>query len=112
MSHILKAKRIISKRKTIDAFFKKTYVNNSEIRTPMAIETNVNTSMLDEHPSKCPKLQFQEINRDSGSRKQICEFPIDKQDEIRQAYIEKGPYQPKDINYPYNDDTHSRRFQP
>ena len=75
MSHILKAKRIISKRKTIDAFFKKKYVSNSEIRTPVAIETNVNTSMPDEHPSKCPKLQFKEIDRDPGSRKQIYEFP-------------------------------------
>ena len=28
------------------------------------------------------------------------------------AYIEKGPYQPVDIDYPYNDDTHHRRFQP
>ena len=112
MSHILKAKRIISKRKTIDAFFKKQDVSNSEIRTPVAVETNVNTSMPHEHPSKCPKLQFEEIDRDSGSRKQICEFPIDKQDEIRWAYIEKGPYQPEDINYPYNDDTHRCRFQP
>ena len=77
MSHILKAKRIMSKRKTIDTF-KKQDVSNSEIRTPVAVETNVNTSMPDEHPSKCPKLQFEEINRDSGSRKQICEFPIDK----------------------------------
>ena len=78
----------------------------------MAVETNVNTSMPDEHPSKCPKLQFEQIDRDPASRKQICEFPIDKQDEIRQAYIEKGPYQPKNINYPYNDNTHRRRFQP
>ena len=38
MSHILKAKRIMSKRKTIDAFFKKKDVSNSEIRTPVAIE--------------------------------------------------------------------------
>ena len=72
----------MSKRKTIDAFFKKKDVSNSEIRTPMAVETNVNTSMPDEHPSKCPKLQFQEIDRDLGSRKQICEFPINKQNEI------------------------------
>ena len=54
----------MSKRKTIDAFFKKKDVSNSEIRTPMAVETNVNTSMPDEHPSKCPKLQFEEIDRD------------------------------------------------
>ena len=44
----------------------------------MVVETNVNTSMPDEHPSKCPKLQFEEINHDPGSRKQICEFPVNK----------------------------------
>ena len=69
MSHILKAKRIMSKRKTIDAFFKRKDVNNSEIRTPVAVETDVNTSMPNEHPSKCPKLQFEEIDRDPGSHK-------------------------------------------
>ena len=74
----------------------------------MAIETNVNTSIPDEHSFKCPKLQFKEIDRDLGSRKQICEFLINKQDEIRRAYIEKGSYQPKNIDYPYNDDLHRR----
>ena len=73
----------MSKQKKIDAFFKKKDVSNSEIKTAVAIETNVNTSMPDEHPSKCSKLQFEEIDRDLGSRKQICEFPINKQDEIR-----------------------------
>ena len=33
MSHILKTKRIMSKRKTIDAFFKRKDVSTSEIRT-------------------------------------------------------------------------------
>ena len=56
MSHILKPKRIMSKRKTIDAFYKKKDVSNSKIRTPVVVKTNVNTSMPDEHPSKCPKL--------------------------------------------------------
>ena len=73
----------MSKRKTIDAFFKKKDVSNSEIRTPVAIETNVDTSMPDEHPSKCLRIQFEEIDHYSGSRKQIYEFPINKQDEIR-----------------------------
>ena len=47
----------------------------------MAIETNVDTSMPDEHPvpSKCSRIQSEEIDRDPGSRKQICEFPINKQ---------------------------------
>ena len=78
----------------------------------MAVETNVDTSMPDEHPSKCSGIQFKEIDRDPGSRKQICEFSINKQDEIQRAYLKEGPYQPKNIDYPYNDDTHRRRFQP
>ena len=50
----------------------------------MAVEANVDTSILDEHldPSKCSRIQSEEIDRDSGSHKQICEFPINKQDEI------------------------------
>ena len=104
----------MSKWKTIDTFFKKKDVSNSEIRTPMAAETNVDTSMPDEHPdpSKCSRIQSEEIDHDLGSRKQICEFPINKQDEIWRAYLKKGPYQPKNIDYPYNDDTHRHRFQP
>ena len=56
----------MSKRKTIDALFKKIDVSKSKIRILVAVETNVNTSMP----------------HDSGSRKQICEFSINKQDEI------------------------------
>ena len=80
----------------------------------MAIKTNVDTSMPDEHldPSKCSRIQSKEINRDPGLHKQICEFPINKQDEIQRAYFKKSPYQPKNIDYPYNDDTHRCRFQP
>ena len=73
----------MSKQKTIDAFFKKKDVSNLEIRTPVAVETNVDISMPDEHPSKCSIIQSKEIDHDSGSCKQICEFPINKQDEIR-----------------------------
>ena len=58
----------MSKRKTIDAFFKKKDVSNSEIRTPVPVETSVNTSMPNEHLFKCPKLQFEEIDRDLGSQ--------------------------------------------
>ena len=104
MSHILKAQRIMSKRKTIDAFFKKKDVSNSEIRTLVVVETNVNTSM--------PNEQICERDRDPGTCKQICEFPINKQDEIRRAYLIEGLYQPKNIVYPYNDETYRRRFQP
>ena len=53
-----------------------------------------------------PNVQEFNLKRDRDliSRKQICEFPINKQDEIRQAYLIEGPYQPENIVYPYNDD--------
>ena len=97
----------MSKRKTIDAFFKKKDVSNSEFRTPMVVETNVvidinvDTSMPNKHPSKCLRIESKGINRDLGSRKQIYEFPVNEQDEIRCAYLIAGPYQPRDIKYPY-----------
>ena len=51
----------MSKRKTVDAFFKKKNVSNSEIMTPVTVETNVDTSMPDEHPdpSRCSRIQFE-----------------------------------------------------
>ena len=78
----------------------------------MAVETNVDISMPDEYSSKYLRIQSEEIDRDLGSRKQICEFPINKQDEIRRVYFKKGPYHLKNINYPYSNDTHRHRFQP
>ena len=65
----------MNKQKTINAFFKKKDVSNSEFRTPMVVETNVaveinvDTSMPNEHPSKCSRIQFEEIDHDPGSRK-------------------------------------------
>ena len=63
----------MSKQKIIDAFFKKKDVSNSEFRTLVSIETNVvieinvDTSMPDEHPSKCSRIQLKEIDRDPRS---------------------------------------------
>ena len=66
--------------------------------------------MPDEHPFKCSRIQSEEIDCDPGSCKQIRELPINKQDEIWRAYLKEGTYQPKNIDCPYNDDTHHRRF--
>ena len=48
------------------------------VETNVVVEINVNTSMPDEHTSKCLRIQSEEIDRDPRSRKQICEFPINK----------------------------------
>ena len=85
----------MSKQKTIYAFFKKKDVSNSEFRTPMVVETNVaveinvDTSMPNEHPSKCSRIQSEQIDRDPGSRKQIYEFLINKQDESDELISKK-----------------------
>ena len=39
------------------------------VETNVAVEINVDTSMPDEHPSKCLRIQFEEIDRDLGSCK-------------------------------------------
>ena len=85
----------MNKQKTINAFFKKKDVSKSEFRTPMVVETNVaveinvDTSMPNEHPSKCSRIQSEEIDHDPGSHKQICEFPINKQDESDELILKK-----------------------
>ena len=60
------------------------------IKTNVVVDLNVDTSMHDEHPSKCSRIQSEEIDRDLGSRKQICEFPINKQDEIQQSLSQRS----------------------
>uniref|UniRef100_A0A2N9HA84 TTF-type domain-containing protein n=1 Tax=Fagus sylvatica TaxID=28930 RepID=A0A2N9HA84_FAGSY len=75
--------------------------------------TNIDTSIPEEHPSKCPRIQPKEIDttsleRDPGLRPQICEFPINLQDEIRRAYIKAGPYQPV-LDYPFKESGNQRR---
>ena len=43
---------------------RKKDVSNSEIKTSMAVESNIDTSIPDEHPSKCSRIQPEEIDRD------------------------------------------------
>ena len=85
----------MSKRQTIDAFFKKKDISHSELRT--SIETNVDSSMPNECPSECSRIQSKEIDHNPRSRKQIYEFPVNEQDEIQCAYLIASPYQPRNI---------------
>ena len=82
------------------------------VETNVTVEINVDTSMPNEHPSKCSRIQSKEIDHDLRSRKQICEFSINKQNEIWQVYLKEGPYQPKYIDYPYNGDNHRHQKSP
>ena len=50
-----------------------------------SVKTNVVTSMPNECSSKCSRIQSKGIDHNIGSHKQIYEFPINEQDEIRHA---------------------------
>ncbi len=96
-------------------FFKKKDVSHLEVNT-LPSATNSDTSILEERPSKCPRIQPKEMDntsleRDPGLCPQICEFLINLQDEIRRAYIKAGPYQPL-LEYPFKESGNQRhRFK-
>ena len=69
-----------------------------------------------DHPSHFEKLVVEEFDinsreRDPGLRTQIWEYPVNKRDEIRRAYLKDGPYQIQLSEYPISIEKHPRRFQ-
>ncbi|KAI3446677.1 hypothetical protein Pfo_003342 [Paulownia fortunei] len=57
--------------------------------------------------SNCPYIE-----RDPGLRKFIWDYPVDKRDEIRRAYLIAGPYQGIPEKSPKYVDKHDMRFLP
>ena len=43
------------------------------------------------------RVDFDSLDYDLGTRKQIWKYYVNQRDEIRQAYIKKGPHQPPEI---------------
>ncbi|XP_065635079.1 uncharacterized protein LOC112024383 [Quercus suber] len=63
------------------------------------IPENVDVPILENVDVPISQTQFQRIDLDSldydpGTRKQIWEYHVNQRDEIRRAYIKKGPHQP------------------
>ncbi|KAL5828314.1 hypothetical protein ACOSQ4_020111 [Xanthoceras sorbifolium] len=103
--------------RTIDSFFKRKDVHEDDAHfCPPPSKPEPST---DEHrPSKSPRVEPEEVDnnknslvRDPGLRQQICDYPINEQDEIRRAYIKAGPYQFQLSEYPFSKSKHPRRFQ-
>ncbi|XP_052117551.1 uncharacterized protein LOC127747554 [Arachis duranensis] len=110
----------MSKFKTIDTFFKRKDQENedvSTITTPILEgSSNFITSSSSLNSSKRPRLLPNQLDifhleRDPGMRPMIWNFPPNKRDEIRQAYIKVGPNQPILDNYPFFGDKSHRHFQ-
>ncbi|GMI80090.1 hypothetical protein like AT1G19260 [Hibiscus trionum] len=75
----------------------------------------INSSIVDNRPSKAPRVEQETfdastIERDPGLRNSIWDFPPNQRDEVRRAYIGKGPYQPIPSNDPKYVDKYGRRF--
>ncbi|GMI77053.1 hypothetical protein HRI_001374600 [Hibiscus trionum] len=73
----------------------------------------VNSSVVDNHPSKAPRVEQETfdasiVERDPGLQNSIWDFPPNQRDEVRRAYIGKGPYQPIPSNDPKYVDKYGR----
>ncbi|XP_059458275.1 uncharacterized protein LOC132187857 [Corylus avellana] len=111
----------MGKPKTLDSFFKKKDASQLKVSTCTHLEkplaTDLEALVTNERPSKCPRIQPEEMNatfleRDPGLRPQIWKFPVNLQDDIRRAYIRAKPCQPKLSEYPYSRmGNNHRRFQ-
>ena len=55
----------MGKPKTLDSFFKKKDESQSKANRPLA--TNIDAPVIDECPSKCPRIQLEEIDHDATS---------------------------------------------
>ncbi|XP_074293713.1 uncharacterized protein LOC141620851 [Silene latifolia] len=106
------------KRKIGEISRNETNEQTTTMPTNMSDESQ-ETTPLENRPAKVPRSMEPSTNsyqivRDPGKRKQIWEYPPEKRNEIRRAYISNGPYQPvfKPKEYPKSgSDTHGRRFQ-
>jgi hypothetical protein len=113
-----------TKNKTIYSYFKKNEQVVDEIQGVDPPETNdqdvhelveptspSNPQVEPEQPiPMCDVQDF--VKGDPALRRQILSCPIDKQYDIRKAYMKLGPYQPKKDVYPSSGSkSHPRRFQ-
>ncbi|GAV82634.1 hypothetical protein CFOL_v3_26085 [Cephalotus follicularis] len=78
------------KPKTIDSFFQKKNIDNSESSTPPLVSDS--TPVLEQRPYKSPRIETKEVfvtslERDPGLRPLMWDYPINQRDEIRRIYI-------------------------
>ncbi|XP_071923119.1 uncharacterized protein [Coffea arabica] len=96
----------MGKSTTIDAFFKRKIIEDQKHKESDATPSSIlSESLVVEPPKKVQRVELEKIDiasleRDPGKRPPIWSYPLNQQDEIRQAYINWGPYQVKLKNYP------------
>jgi hypothetical protein len=129
----------MSKFKTIESFFKRKEVDVPKSNPPLNF--NAETSNLKECPLKSQRVEVEEhpykslivkaqeipfksstlnvnevdafsIERDPGKRPPMWDYPVNRRDEIRMAYLKAHPYQIFRSDYPFSGPkNHPRHFQ-
>ncbi|XP_042401473.1 zinc finger MYM-type protein 1-like [Zingiber officinale] len=104
---------VMKKGKTLLSFFQKQDQSEGS-SIPNDVPPSVATSsefIESSHSNPVIELSVS-IERDPGKRKQICEYPINERDQVRRAYLNAGPYQPKLLTYQRTQfGKQTRRFQ-
>ncbi|XP_042433023.1 zinc finger MYM-type protein 1-like [Zingiber officinale] len=107
-------------KKIFDFFRKKNDESTSDLNGP----NNISPCISEPASTKRPRLENETLNEplpnssnnlqyvyDPGIRIPILQHPIELQDEVRRAYIDKGPIQPI-YDYPFTEcEGQKRRFQ-
>ncbi|GLU17296.1 hypothetical protein SLE2022_336730 [Rubroshorea leprosula] len=124
----------MSKKVTIDSFFKRKERNSDDCGTQSILVTPISNlefvpnienfvqlqpntvPNLEQPPSKVLKIgqniDIASLERDPGIRPKISNYPINQQDEIRRAYIQFGSYRNNSQVYPLSGPNGNlRRFQ-
>ncbi|KAH9747461.1 DUF4371 domain-containing protein [Citrus sinensis] len=109
----------MGKSSKIDQYFKRKTLEESS--NPPVSEnspiSHVNSPKFENQLSKSPRIETSKVDtqlveRDPGLHRQIWDYDVNQQDEIRRAYIMSGPYQPRLPEYPKSgSEKHPRRFQ-
>ena len=106
------------KPSTIDAFFKRKNVEIPTSNESSNPSLDIDPLNSENRAAKSLRVEIKEdfdiksLERDLGLRPQIWEYPIEKRDEVRRAYIKAGPYQSILSKYPKSGEKHPRSFQP
>jgi hypothetical protein len=107
----------MKKSTTIDTFFKRKNVEVSTSDVSSNLSVDVDHQNSKNHPTKSLRLDIKEgfdinlLERDPGIRPLIWEYPPEKRDEVRRAYIKAGPFQIILSSYQKSEEAHSRSFQ-
>ncbi|KAM6540555.1 hypothetical protein CsatB_005002 [Cannabis sativa] len=102
---------------TIDTFFKRKNSEASTSNVSSISPVDIDHVNFENRSAKSLRLDIKEgfdINslvRDLGIRPPIWEYPPEKRDEVRRAYIKAGPYQIILSSYQKSEKVHSRSFQ-